>query len=433
MRINNSPHYPEYCQIEKGNKYRLFTRCIFVRKRIFSPFLGPFSAPMTDFFLFLFWISSCILLYTYSVYFLIAITLAKVSARKAPEISETADWPAVTLVIAAYNEERFIAEKLQNSLTLDYPSERLSIFVVTDGSSDNTMNIVATFDRVQHFHESERKGKIHAVDRIMKFIKTPVVVFTDANTLLNTAAIKNIVRHYEDEKVGGVAGEKRVISQEADSASGAGEGLYWKYESLLKKADSDLHTVVGAAGELFSIRTNLYKSPPPDTIIEDFYLSMKIVAQGYRFVYEPDAYAMEGPSATTEDEWKRKVRISAGGLQAIARLTNLLNPFRHGVTSFQYISHRVLRWTLAPLSLVVILISNAFLFSYGLFFALTLYAQLTFYLLALLGHAFRNKKIPIKGFFVPYYFTLMNLSVFFGLFRVLKGKQSVVWEKAERA
>jgi cellulose synthase/poly-beta-1,6-N-acetylglucosamine synthase-like glycosyltransferase len=388
---------------------------------------------MTDFFLFLFWISLGILLYTYLIYFLIAVVLAKFSSRKALETNEITNWPAVTMVIAAYNEERFIAEKLQNSIMLDYPTEKLSILVVSDGSVDNTMNIVREFNQVQHFHEPERRGKIHAVDRIMKFIKTPVVVFTDANTLLNTEAIKNIMRHYQDEKVGGVAGEKRVISTETDSASGAGEGLYWKYESILKKADSDLHTVVGAAGELFSIRTNLYQSPPPDTIIEDFYLSMKIVAQGYRFVYEPDAYAMEGPSATTEDEWKRKVRISAGGLQAIARLTNLLNPFRYGVTSFQYISHRVLRWTLAPLSLVVILISNVFLFSYAFFFELMLYAQLAFYLLAIIGHTFRNKKIPIKGFFVPYYFTLMNLSVFFGLFRILKGKQSVVWEKAERA
>lgn len=388
---------------------------------------------MTDFFLFLFCVSSGIVLYTYVGYFLIAVILSKFRSRKVPETNETTDWPAVTLVIAAYNEERFIAEKLQNSLGLDYPPEKLSILVVTDGSSDNTMNIVQQFDRVQHFHEPERKGKIHAVDRIMKHIQTPVVIFTDANTLLNAEAIKNIVRHYQDEKVGGVAGEKRVISKDADNASGAGEGLYWKYESMLKKADSDLHTVVGAAGELFSIRTHLYQSPPPDTIIEDFYLSMKIVAQGYRFVYEPDAYAMEGPSATTEDEWKRKVRISAGGLQAIARLTDLLNPLRYGLTAFQYISHRVLRWTLAPLSLIIVFISNAFLFSDGFLFQLIFYAQLAFYLLALIGHAFRNKKIPIKGFFVPYYFTLMNLSVFFGLFRILKGNQSVVWEKAERA
>src|SRR5690606_24509825 len=195
---------------------------------------------------------------------------------------------------------------------------------------------------------------------------------------------------------------------------------------MLKKADSDLYTVVGAAGELFSIRTKLYQSPPPDTVIEDFFLSMKIVGSGYRFVYEPEAYAMEGPSATTEDEWKRKVRISAGGLQAIARLTHLLNPFRYGIVSFQYISHRVLRWTLAPLALPIVFVANAFLFRHSFFYELAFYAQCGFYLLAILGHILRDRKIPIKGFFVPYYFTLMNLSVFFGFARILKGRQSVV-------
>ncbi len=388
---------------------------------------------MTNFLLFLFWISSGIILYTYVVYFLIAVTLAKFSSRRASEVLKFEEWPDVTLVIAAYNEERFIAEKLRNSQELQYPSGKLTLLVVTDGSTDGTGNIVKEFEGVLYFHEPERKGKIHAVDRIMSHVKSPIVVFTDANTLLNPEAVKNIVRHYQDEKIGGVAGEKRVISKEADGASGAGEGLYWKYESTLKKADSDLHTVVGAAGELFSIRTNLYQSPPPDTVIEDFVLSMKIVAAGYRFVYEPEAYAMEGPSATTEDEWKRKVRISAGGLQAIARLTNLLNPFRYGVVSFQYISHRVMRWTLAPLALVAIFISNIFLFKYSFFYELTLYAQCAFYFIALCGHFLRNRKIPVKGFFVPYYFTLMNLSVFFGLARILKGRQSVVWEKAERA
>ncbi len=388
---------------------------------------------MTDFFLFLFWISSAVILYTYIAYFLIVVVLAKFTSRNPSKPGEITDWPAVTLVIAAYNEERFIAEKLQNSLALDYPAGKLTVLVVTDGSTDSTQNIVKGFDHVQHFHEPGRKGKIHAVERIIKYVETPVVVFTDANTLLNTEAIKNIVRHYQDERVGGVAGEKRVVSQEADNASGAGEGLYWKYESMLKRADSDLCTVVGAAGELFSIRTRLYESPPPDTVIEDFFLSMKIVASGYRFVYEPDAYAVEGPSATTEDEWKRKVRISAGGLQAIARLPELLNPFRYGILSFQYISHRVLRWTLAPLSLLAVLVSNVFLYHHSLFFELALYGQTGFYLLALAGHIFRDRKIPVKGFFVPYYFTLMNLSVFFGLVRVLKGRQSVVWEKAERA
>jgi len=388
---------------------------------------------MTNFTSVLFWTSLALILYTYLFYFLIIVLASRITRKKPKNPDSITDWPEVTLVIAAYNEERFITEKINNSLSLDYPLDRLNVVVVTDGSTDNTPSLVKKFDTVKLFHEPARKGKIHAVDRIMKHIQSPIVIFTDANTTLNDQVIKNIVRHYADESVGGVAGEKRVTSKDADNASGAGEGLYWKYESRLKKADSDLYTVVGAAGELFSIRTELYQSPPPDTIIEDFYLSMKIVAKGFRFVYEPDAYAMEGPSATTEDQRQRNVRISAGGLQAIARLASLLNPFKFGVVTFQYVSHRVLRWTVAPIALIIVLLTNALLINASDFYFITFILQCAFYLVALIGHLLRNKKIPIKGFFVPYYFTLMNLSVFSGLLRLLKGKQSVVWEKAERA
>lgn len=388
---------------------------------------------MTNFASVLFWTSLALILYTYIFYFILVVLASRITRKKPKNPDSITDWPSVTLVIAAYNEERFITEKLRNSLTLDYPVDKLTILVVTDGSTDSTPTLVQEFDTVLLFHEPERRGKIHAVDRIMKHINSPIVIFTDANTELNNQAIKNIVRHYEDATVGGVAGEKRVMSKTVDNASGAGEGLYWKYESRLKQADSDLYTVVGAAGELFSIRTALYDSPPPDTLIEDFYLSMKIVAKGFRFVYEPDAYAMEGPSATTEDEWKRKVRISAGGLQAISRLTPLLNPFRYGLITFQYVSHRVLRWSLTPVALVMVFIANAILVRGAVFFQITFMLQSAFYLLAIAGYLLRNKKIPIKGFFVPYYFTMMNVSVFAGLLRLMKGKQTVIWEKAERA
>lgn len=388
---------------------------------------------MTNFASVLFWTSLALILYTYIFYFILVVLASRITRKKPKNPDSITDWPAVTLVIAAYNEERFITEKLRNSLTLDYPVDKLTILVVTDGSTDSTPTLVQEFDTVLLFHEPERRGKIHAVDRIMKHINSPIVIFTDANTELNNQAIKNIVRHYEDATVGGVAGEKRVMSKTVDNASGAGEGLYWKYESRLKQADSDLYTVVGAAGELFSIRTALYDSPPPDTLIEDFYLSMKIVAKGFRFVYEPDAYAMEGPSATTEDEWKRKVRISAGGLQAISRLTPLLNPFRFGLITFQYVSHRVLRWSLTPVALMMVFIANAILVRGAVFFQITFMLQSAFYLLAIAGYLLRNKKIPIKGFFVPYYFTMMNVSVFAGLLRLMKGKQTVIWEKAERA
>jgi cellulose synthase/poly-beta-1,6-N-acetylglucosamine synthase-like glycosyltransferase len=243
-----------------------------------------------------------------------------------------------------------------------------------------------------------------------------------------------MVRHYEDANVGGVAGEKRIFKKNEDNASGAGEGLYWKYESFLKKKDSEVYSVVGAAGELFSVRTELFEEPAENIIIEDFYLSLSIAAKGYRFIYEPEACATETASASVAEEWKRKVRISAGGFQAMIKLSHLLNPFKYGILSFQYISHRVLRWTLAPLFLPIVFLSNLYLAIEGSeFYTLTMLAQIGFYLIALVGYFNKDKKISIKGFFVPYYFCVMNFSVYAGLLRYLKGNQSVIWEKSQRA
>ena len=192
--------------------------------------------------------------------------------------------------------------------------------------------------------------------------------------------------------------------------------------------------MVGAAGELFSVRTPLFEEPSGDIILEDFYISLKIAMKGYRFIYEPEAYAMETASASVKEEWKRKVRISAGGFQAMVKLRSLLNPFRFGLLSFQYFSHRVLRWTLAPLFLPLILISNVLLALEGhTIYQVVLALQIIFYMTAWLGQLFQNRKISIKGFFVPYYFSVMNLSVYAGFLRFLKGKQSVMWEKSARA
>jgi cellulose synthase/poly-beta-1,6-N-acetylglucosamine synthase-like glycosyltransferase len=336
--------------------------------------------------------------------------------------------------VAAYNEEQCIEDKITNTLNLDYPKDKLSVFFVTDGSTDNTPDIVKKFHAVRLFHDFQRKGKIHAVNRVMKYVTTPIVVFSDANTLLNGRAIRHLVMHYADKTVGGVAGEKRIYNNKEDNASGSGEGFYWKYESFLKKKDAAVYSIVGAAGELFSIRTELYEEPPQNIIIEDFFLSLRICAKGYRFMYEPEAYALETASVSVNEEWKRKVRICAGGFQAMWKLKSLLNPFRYGILTFQYVSHRVLRWTLAPLSLAIVFIANLFLSVTGpSYYRWLLAGQAGFYLLALLGYYLRQKKISIKGFFVPYYFVVMNLSVYAGFFRYINGKQTVVWEKSERA
>ncbi|HEY8933913.1 MAG TPA: glycosyltransferase family 2 protein [Cyclobacteriaceae bacterium] len=384
--------------------------------------------------LYIFWVSLFIVLYTYIGYGIIIFLLSKVKKHPITEAGENYDWPATTLVIAAYNEEGFIEEKIKNTLALDYPAGKLSILIVTDGSTDNTASLVAKHSEIKHYHSDERKGKIHAVNRIMKFVETPTVIFCDANTYLNKESIKNIMRHYQDPSVGGVAGEKRIFKKEEDNASGAGEGMYWKYESFLKRKDSEVYSVVGAAGELFSVRTNLFEQPGENIIIEDFYISLKITMKGYRFVYEPDAYATETASASVSEEWKRKVRISAGGFQAIVKLKALLNPVKYGLLSFQYVSHRVLRWTLAPLALLLILVSNIILAWNGsVFYSFILVMQIVFYTVAFIGHLNQDKKIAIKGFFVPYYFTVMNVSVYAGFMRYLKGSQSAIWEKAKRA
>jgi poly-beta-1,6-N-acetyl-D-glucosamine synthase len=399
-------------------------------------FFHSFSPePMTFLTSTFFWIGLIVISYTYVGYGLVIYLLSKLKSQpKRVTRMPDKDLPGVTLLVAAYNEEQCIEDKIANTLNLDYPKDKLSVFIVTDGSTDNTPDIVKKFHAVKLFHDLQRKGKIHAVNRVMKHVTTPIVIFSDANTLLNGTAIKNIVRHYQDETVGGVAGEKRIYKNAEDDASGSGEGFYWKYESFLKQKDAIVYSIVGAAGELFSIRTALYREPEENIIIEDFFLSMSICAEGYRFMYEPDAYALETASASVEEEWKRKVRICAGGYQAMVKLKHLLNPFRYGILSFQYISHRVLRWTLAPFFLPVVFLANIWLaFTGPDLYTFTLAGQILFYLFALAGYVFRNQRISIGGFFIPYYFMVMNLSVYAGFVRYIKGKQSVVWEKARRA
>jgi len=381
-----------------------------------------------------FWVGVTTVFYTYLGYGVIIYLVAKVrKGYPQPPVQNEADLPPVTMIVAAYNESQVIAGKIHNTLKLDYPEDRLEIFFVTDGSTDGTPEIIGDFPRLKLFHSTERRGKIHAVNRVMRFVKNPIVVFSDANTHLNTEAIKNIVRHYQNESVGGVAGEKKIQTGSKEDASGSGEGLYWKYESFLKRKDSEVYSVVGAAGELFSIRTALYEPPDENMIIEDFYLSLRIAARGYRFIYEPEAYALESASISVGEEWKRKVRIAAGAFQAMAKLKYLLNPFINGILTFQYFSHRVLRWTLAPLFLPVVLAVNIILaVEDGLLYKGLLALQLIFYFLAVVGYFFRGRKISMPGFFVPFYFCVMNLSVYAGFFRYLRGRQSVMWEKAER-
>ncbi len=342
--------------------------------------------------------------------------------------------PTLTLIVAAYNEAYCIEAKITNTLALKYPKNKLTIIFVTDGSTDETPTIVAKYAGINLLHQPARNGKIVAVHRAMQTVQSEITVFTDANTLLNESALEKICQHYQDPKVGAVAGEKRVEIDNSGDAT-VGEGVYWKYESKLKAWDSELNTVVGAAGELFSIKTALYIPVPSNTILDDFMISMLIAKNGYRIIYEPQAFASEAASANTKEELKRKIRIAAGGIQSFLRLTSLLNPFKYPILSFQYISHRVLRWTIAPVLMVLVFILNWMLiFSehYSGIFGLLLVSQTSFYLLALSGWILQSKPIKLKLFFIPYYFCMMNYAILAGMHRYFFSSQSVLWEKAKR-
>lgn len=385
-----------------------------------------------------FWISLFIVAYTFIgygflLYFIIKVKRAFKGKPVIPVVDDT-NLPTCTLVVAAYNEEHFISQKIANSLQLNYPEGKLKFVFVTDGSSDKTADIIGQHPQIQLLHRPERAGKIAAVHRAMEYVNTEVVVFTDANTFLNTDAINRICRHYSDKTVGAVAGEKRVQIDESADASAAGEGFYWKYESALKKWDSELYSVVGAAGELFSVRRNLYQDVPADTVLDDFMISMLIANQGYRIIYEPEAYALETASENVSEELKRKIRIAAGGIQSILRLKGLLLPFKFPVLSFQYVSHRVLRWTVTPFFLILAFITS-FATSFagdGFIYTLLFAGQVVFYLLAILGYLMEKRHIRVKALFIPYYFCVMNYAVLAGIIRYFTKKQSSVWEKAQR-
>jgi poly-beta-1,6-N-acetyl-D-glucosamine synthase len=359
------------------------------------------------------------------------------------------DLPTVSFIVAAYNEKDCIREKVLNSLDQDYPANKLEFIFIADGSTDETPGITAEYPRIRTLYQPERAGKSAAVNRAVAAAKHEILIFSDANTILNKDATRNIARHYRDPKVGGVAGEKKVLSVPAKSGvskrakSGDGktdevgdsEGLYWKYESFLKRQDSAFYSVVGAAGELFSVRANLYEPLPHNIILDDFVLSLSIAQKGFRILYEPDAYAMELPSFSIGDEQKRKVRIAAGGFQAIGLLTPLLAFWRYPKLSYLYISHRVLRWAVSPFCLILAFVSNIILFSGApsLLYGILLLAQVVFYGMAAMAAFFPSIKNNHRLVKLSYYFVFMNTSVILGFFRFLRGKQAATWEKARRA
>jgi cellulose synthase/poly-beta-1,6-N-acetylglucosamine synthase-like glycosyltransferase len=327
----------------------------------------------------------------------------------------------VTLLIPAYNESSVIALKIENSLALDYAPELLEVVVVTDGSDDGSVGIVESYAArgVRLFHQPQRQGKVAAINRAMPLLNGEIVVFSDANAMLERRALRMLARNFADPEVGGVAGEKRV--------TGGGEGLYWRYESFLKRCDSALSSVMGAAGELFAIRRDLFEAPPSDVLLDDFLISLRLVERGWRVVYEPEAFVTEKPSPSLAGEWQRRARNAAGGFQAMRRLPGLLKPER-GRVAWQYFSHRVLRWAVTPFLLPTVYGLNLLLLALP-FYRLVLLAQTAFYVAALLGYVLARRGVQRGPLYAVFYFCFTNAATLAGFWRYVTGTQPVTWIK----
>jgi poly-beta-1,6-N-acetyl-D-glucosamine synthase len=380
----------------------------------------------------LFWLSFFLLAYTYFGYALILWLISRASPRK--KKMAAMKLPTLTLIVPVYNEEDFIERKIQNCLSLDYPKELLTVLFVNDGSTDSSGEIIKRYPAIQLINKEVRQGKSGALNTAMREVKSGYVVFSDANTILDSNSLQMLMQAYTDEKIGGVSGEKKVRSNSKNSIVSNAEQLYWEYESMLKKVDSDFYSIVGADGGLYSIKSGLFKPLDESTILDDFFISAEVCLQGYIFKYEPRAFVVETSSISLHEEKKRKVRISAGCFQALTHLGALLNPVRGFRIFLIYLSHRVLRWVACPLLLPVLFITNMILSFYrpSAIYGYLLVLQCLFYLLAVAGYFLSRKLSPLRVLLVPYYFIFMNYTLYLGFERFANHRQSVLWEKAHR-
>jgi cellulose synthase/poly-beta-1,6-N-acetylglucosamine synthase-like glycosyltransferase len=378
----------------------------------------------------IFWFSLGICFHVYIGYPLIMVVLAKVFSNP---VKRGPDLPTVTLLIAAYNEERAIREKIENSLALDYPEDKLEIVVVADGSIDGTVSVVSEYDdrKVTLHYDPKRRGKALAVARTVPLTQGEIIVFSDANNLYRPDVIQKIVANFADKSVGAVTGQKYL--SDSGSALGKSENLYWKYESLIRKAESQVHSTPGAIGEIFALRRELFRSPEFPVINEDFFGALQIIRQGYRVIYDPEAISEEQPSSNARVEFIRRSRIGAGSIQALLGLSKWLRGAPLFIY-FQVISHRLMR-PLVPFFMVLALVTNVWLVSEeplreGSLFDVIFMLQLLFYGFAIIGACLTPFKIKVKVFYLPYYFCVSNVAYMSSVIQLLSGKQFVLWEKS---
>ena len=375
----------------------------------------------------LFWLSVALIGYTFIGFTLILMVRGLIFPRPyQPDDSYT---PSVSMVISAYNEAQTIETKLKNILDLDYPAEKIEAIVASDGSDDGTDAIVARYEgEIIKSLPLQRVGKAAALNAAVEASSGDILVFSDANSLYDKRAIRMLVRPLADPQIGGVAGDQRYVTS-VDSTGNTGERGYWNFDRLLKELESRGGNVISATGAIYAIRRSLFMGVP-EGVTDDFATSTRVIMQGYRLVFERDAIAYEPVAKSEQREFGRKVRIMTRGLTAVVINRALLNPFRHGFYAIQLFTHKVLR-RLMYIPLIIIFLVNPFLLGSGIFYILTMLAQLGFYGAALAGWLAQQRGIRIpKPMTIPMYACMVYIAAIIASWNIVRGHRITYWTTA---
>ena len=377
----------------------------------------------------LFWTSILFLVYVFFL-FPILVLLRGLLIRRPYQTTNIT--PSLSMVIAAYNEAGTIRAKLENILSLDYPSGQVEVIIASDGSTDGTDEIVSSYGQPNiKLLSLRRTGKNAALTKAALAATGEILVFSDANSMYSSGALRALVSPFADPAVGGVAGNQVYKFNRRNASSSAGERGYWDFDRLLKHFQDRAGSVTSATGSIYAIRRKLFQ-PIPLGLVDDFMASTAVILQGYRLVFAEQAISYEGVAESKKLEFNRKVRIILQGLKSVLLRAELLNPFRYGFYAVQLFSHKLLR-RLVVFPLIVLLLTSPLLWSHGVIYQAATLAQLSFYSLAFTGFILESLGTSkLKVFSIPFYFTLIYAAALVAVLKLLRGQQISQWETPTR-
>ncbi len=374
-----------------------------------------------------------LLIHSYILYPLSIWIISTIAKKK--YLTENNFAPNVSIVISVYNEEKVIEKTIRNFLQSDYDLSKLEFVIGSDNSTDLTNEIIHQLQKeipaIKFFSFPVRRGKSHILNDLVQEASSEILIFSDANTIYHKDAIKNLVKYYADPRVGGVSGKLNLIEFKEFIHSGSQEIKYWNFETWLKEKEGKLGKLIGANGGIYSLRKKYFvQIPTENPIVDDFYLSLKVLEQKKDFLYLKDANADEFTAPSLAAEFKRKIRGNANILSTIKTIKKLFHP-SYGLVTYSLLSHKLIRW-FTPIILLIIFIANLFLYISFNLYQYFLIIQLIFYFSGIIGYLLNKINFRIQPLLLIFYFVMTNTAMFIGLIKFLLGKNTAFWQSTPR-